>query len=429
MLLLAAPALFAQETTAPAAATQPLTLERAFEIAATQNPSIGRARAEIRAAEATRKGTLASVLPHIAITGAGIRNTEEVSFGSDSDARTILPQNDWNYRVTLNQPVYAGNRERKAYEQAKINVRNAGEGLRAAEDSILLRVAADYLGVVEGDDLIKVEQNNVTLAENRLKQARNLFEAGEVTKLEVLRGEAAVKAAQRRVAAAVQNRETAAGRLRIDLNLDQPITAVEPNINVPGGGNESDLIARAAANRPELRQAQNNVKIAQLEVQKQRGAYLPVVTADAAYIKQKSTFPSDSYGQGALRFTIPIWQSGEVGARVAVAKEREVQAKLALEEQQQGVREDVRKALLDLETAQTTLRLAQEQLQAAEAEYQQTFESYRAQEATSLDVQAAETNLADARRAVVTSKLDLDFAQLRVSYVTGNLKDAVLEGK
>jgi outer membrane protein len=420
----------AQEQTTPAnAVPEQLTLQQAFALAISQNPSIGRARAEINAAEATRKGTLASILPHVQFSGSAIRNTENVSFGSGDDSRTILPQNDWNYRITVNQPIYAGNRERRAYEQAKVNVLSAREGLRASEDGILLRVAADYLAVVQGEALVNVEESNVTLAGQRLKQAQNFFEAGEVTKLEVFRGEAAVKAAQRQRAAAVQLRDTAAGRLRIDLNVDRPVVASDPSVSLPSLTSESELIARAQANRPEVKQAENNLKIAKLEVQKQRGAYLPVLTADAAWIEQKSTFPADAYGQGALRLTIPIWQGGEIGQRIAVAREREEQAKLALQEQQQVVREDVRKALLDLQTAETTLGLAQEELQAAQAEYDQTFESYRAQESTSLDVQSAESNLADARRAVVTSTLDRDLARLRLSYVTGNLKDAVLEGK
>ena len=41
------------------------------------------------------------------------------------------------------------------------------------------------------------------------------------------------------------------------------------------------------------------------------------------------------------------------------------------------------------------------QLRSAEAEYQQVADLYRSQEVTSLDIQSSETNLNDARRAVV----------------------------
>src|SRR6185436_9846938 len=87
--------------------------------------------------------------------------------------------------------------------------------------------------------------------------------------------------------------------------------------------------------------------------------------------------------------------------------------------------EDVRKALVDLRAAETSLGLAREQLAAAEAEYQQSFELYRAQEATSLDVATSEASLADARRAVAEETLNRDLAGLRVWYAAGALKEAV----
>ncbi|HEV2721991.1 MAG TPA: hypothetical protein VG323_18365, partial [Thermoanaerobaculia bacterium] len=66
-----------------------------------------------------------------------------------------------------------------------------------------------------------------------------------------------------------------------------------------------------------------------------------------------------------------------------------------------------------------------EQLTAAEAEYVEAFERYRAQEATSVDVAASEASLADARRAVAAETLNRDLSQLRVWYAAGALKDAV----
>lgn len=314
----------------------------------------------------------------------------EVSFGGGSDARTILPQNEWNYRITVSQPIFAGLREQRAYQQAKLGTENAREGVRAAEDQTLARVASDCLGVVEGDALITVEQRNVALAESRLTQSKNFYEAGEVTRVDVLRAEAAVKGAQRRLAAAEQLRDTAAGRLRIDLAMDGPITVADPAIGAETLPGEEALIRRALTERPEIDQAQNNIRIAQLEVSKQRGAYLPVITADAAYIQQKSTFPSDSYGQAAIRFSIPIWQGGEVAARIDFAKRQEELAMQTLAELEQVVREDVRKALLDLRAAETNRALAADQLAAAEAEYEQTF-----------DLQAAESSLMEARRAAM----------------------------
>jgi outer membrane protein len=177
--------------------------------------------------------------------------------------------------------------------------------------------------------------------------------------------------------------------------------------------------------RPDVAVAQNNIRIAELEVKKQRGAYFPVVTFDAGFIDQKAAFPASRYGYGAFRFSVPIWQSGQVSSRIATAKEREQQARLVLEDAKTAAREDVHRAITDLHAAGTTLQLAKEQLAAAEAEYAQVFELYRAQESTSLDLASSEVSLAEARRAVAAETLNHNLAQLRVWYAASAIKEAV----
>jgi len=414
------------EEAPPPPGTIALTLEQAFARALDANPSVLRANEEVGAAIAVKRGTLASILPHLTLTGATTRNDREVSFGSGSDQRTILARNDWNYRFTLSQPVYAGNRERRAYEQTKIAVKSAEQSVEAAREQILLRVASDYLAVVEGDALVVVEKQNEDLASKRLDQAKDFYEAGEVTKVDVLRAAAALRAAQRQVTAAEQARETAAGRLRIDLNLDGPVKVSDPKLEPGEMPTEAELLEKAEASRPELAQARNLVESARLEVRKQKGKYLPVVTANATWVKQRSGFPASSYGQASLNFTVPLYQSGEVGAAVAAAKHKLRESEFALDEARQTVREDVRKALLDLDSAKKSLVLANQQLEANTAEYRQIYEMYRAQEATSLDVDLAETNLTEARRAVVASTLDRALASLRVWYAAGSLEDVTM---
>jgi outer membrane protein len=418
-------ALTALVSTAADAQTK-LTFDGALRRALEVNNTIDRTREEIDIAESNRRFLLSAVLPKITLTGDLTRNSIEQSFGGDGeDSVTILPRNDWAYRVVLSQPIFAGRRELRAYSQAKIGIENAREQTRAAEDSILLRVASNYLAVVNADRRVEVERRNIELAEKRLVQAQAFYEAGEVTKVDVFRAETAQKAAQRQVAVANQQREHAVAQLRSDLDLDGTVEVVTPEQPLPALPSESDLISRATTSRPDIDIAENNVRIAALEVQKQRGYWLPTVSFDGGFIQQKTPFPASQYSYGAFRFNVPLFQSGEVYARVAAAKSREKQAGYDLEEAKLVAREDVRRALADLRSAETGMQLATEQLQAAQAEYDQAFDLYRAQEATSLDVATSETSLADARRAVAEETLNRDLAELRVWHAAGALKDAV----
>lgn len=404
-----------------------LTFDEALRRALEVNNTVERARYDIDYAEAEKSGLLSAVMPRITLQGNLTRNSISQTFGGGEEGEefTILPRNDWAYQIVLSQPIFAGRRELRAYSQAKIGIENAREGAQQTEDGVLLRVASSYLAVVNADRRVAVERSNIELAEKRLAQAQAFYEAGEVTKVDVFRAETAMKAAQRLLAVAVQQREHAAAQLRIDLDLDGPVEVVPPDKNLPALPPVDSLIARAITSRHDVDIAENNVQIAKLEVSKQRGFWLPTVTFDGGLINQKTPFPADRYSYGALRFNVPLFQSGEVFARVAGAKSREKQAELALGEAKLSAREDVNRALADLRAAETGLQLAKEQLEAAQAEYEQAFELYRAQEATSLDVATSEQSLADARRAVAEETLNRDLAELRVWYAAGSIKEAV----
>lgn len=411
----------AQDLTAPA-----LTLRDAINRALAANPAALRARSEIDFARTQTRFLRSSILPQVEFYGSSSLNDREVRFGGETDGTTILPSNDWNYRVVLSQPIYAGGRELKTLRQSRLNEQTARESLRGREEGLILQTATNYLGIVQGDELIAVERKNLELAERRRKQATDFFEAGEATRVELLRAETAIKAAQRRLAAATQFREASAGRLQLDLASDAPVGATEPTLALPAIPSEEELIRQAEAARPELRQAAFGAEIASLEVAKQRGRYLPTITADASYTRQKVQFPADEFAALTFNVYVPIWSSGAIGAQVSQARDREKQAQTVVEETRRAIREDVQLALLDLRTAETSLALAREQLAASEAEYEQTFELYQAQEATSLDLEASESSLADARRAVVTVTLDRELAQLRVWRAAGGLKSVVV---
>jgi outer membrane protein TolC len=408
-----------------ASAPMRLTLQEALRRALTDNPTLGRSRLEVNALQSQVDVTFSSILPKIGFQGNLTRNDQEVSFGDGEDSRTILAENDWSYRLTLSQPVYAGNRERKAIKQARLNVDIARQGVADTEEQLILNVAASYLAVVQAEELLAVEQRNLELARRRRDQAQIFFEAGETTRVDVLRADADTKEAERRIAAARQTREAAVGNLRLALAVEGPIEVAPPGDFLPALPGEAALVSEAESNRPEVAQALANQEIARLEVGKQKGAYLPLVTADGAWIKQRAAFPTDQYGQLSLRMSVPLYSSGELKGRIVIAQERQRQAELRVQEVRQAVREQVRQALVDLETAGASLQLAREQLTAAEAEYEQATELYRAQELTSLEVESAETSLADARRAVTNSELDRSLAELRAWAAAGLLKKTI----
>ncbi|HSS75493.1 MAG TPA: TolC family protein [Thermoanaerobaculia bacterium] len=424
LLSLLSPAARAQEP------SPVLTIQMALRRALEANASTATARSQVATSQAQVRQLKRSILPHVDLESAVTHNSQEVAFDVNGFRATILPRNDWNARLIFSQPIYAGARELKALRQARLGVTSAEAGLRSAEDMVLLSTAANYLGIVQGQALADVEQKNLELAGRRRKQAQAFYEAGEQTKVDVLRVETDTKAAERALAAALQSRDIAASRLRLNLALDQvseaPLQVAAPDLKFPTLPPAETLVAQAQANHPSVQQADLALQIAQLESSKQQAARLPTVRAEGNIVDQRTSFPASQTASLAIKLTMPIFDSGEISAKVAVAREHQRQAEIALAEAKRQVREDVLQALLELKTAEKDLALAKEQLAAADAEYAQSFELYRAQEATSLDLQTSEAALASSRRAVVNGTLNRDLAELNVWSAVGTLKNLIL---
>ena len=401
----------------------PLTLSEAFARATASNLTLERARRELPAADAQRKAMLAALLPKVSV-GANLGlNSTEVSFGDPPDEALVLPKKDWDYRVVATQPLFAGLREKRAYDQAKLAVKGAAETGRGAEEDVLLQVASAFSAAASAKALVEVEARNVALVEQRKKQAKDLYEAGETTRVDLLRAEADGKAVEERLVTARQLLEEALGRLRVALALDGELDVDVESALLPALPPGTELLASALA-RADVKQAELALESASLEVKKQQGAHLPVVYAEGGWIQQKRAFPVSEYAYGALRFGLDVFRGGEVVARVAQARERETQARLALEELRRTAKEEVRVALHAVEAARARVRLADERLVAAQADYDQTFDQYRSQLLTALDLSSAETSLADARRGRISARLGLFLAEVRTFHAAGVLAPA-----
>jgi outer membrane protein len=404
-----------------------LTLDLALARALEANPALAGSVAQVDAAAARRRATFSLVLPKISATGNYRFNSDEASFGSGPGERPILPSEDWQTRLNLRQPIYAGRRELRSYQQSGVAVEQAESTVADLRQQLIFSVVADALALLEAEDQIEVEGKNLELVRARRQQADDFFAVGEVTEVEVLRAESAIKAAERQLVLARGSREKAVGRLRRSLALEGEINLLAHGALVPLLPPEQVLLVEAQS-RPMLEQARLGVEIAELEVKKQRGASLPVIFLEGSWIEQRSAFPTDSYGFLALNVDVPIFQGGELRARVAEAEAKREAARRQLEDLERAVSEEVRAALVDVGTAEELALLSEQELKVAERAHAQAFELYRAQESSALDLEVSEQSLIEARRRVTGAARAVERARLTVLATAGLLESTFLSG-
>ncbi len=191
----------------------------------------------------------------------------------------------------------------------------------------------------------------------------------------MLRAEADTKAAQRRLAEAQRQRDQSESRLRVDLALDQPIRVGPPGAVFPSCRPRPPCSSRRSAGARRWRRPTWRSRTPGWRSASSAAVYFRSSPRAAPTSPSAPPFRPTADGQFSLNFNVPIFDSGEVKARVAVAREQELQAELQLAETRQGVREDVRRALVDLNAAEASLVLARDQLTASDAEYAQAWTS------------------------------------------------------
>src|SRR4029078_6985551 len=94
------------------------------------------------------------------------------------------------YGVQLSETLFNGFQNLNAVREAKSNVQAGRENLRNIEQSTLLEGVRAYVNVVRSTATVRLRENNVEVLTETLKQTKDRFDVGEVTRTDVAQAEA-----------------------------------------------------------------------------------------------------------------------------------------------------------------------------------------------------------------------------------------------
>src|SRR5262249_523208 len=129
--------------------------------------------------------------------------------------------------VQANQTLFNGFQTANRTRAAEGQVSGAREALRVMEQTILLNAATAYMAVLRDTANREVQRSNVRVLEETLKQTRDRFNVGEVTRTDVAQAEAQLASGQSSELAAESTLTTSKANYR-------QIIGVEPANLAPG---------------------------------------------------------------------------------------------------------------------------------------------------------------------------------------------------
>ncbi|MDQ2688152.1 MAG: TolC family protein [Armatimonadota bacterium] len=297
--------------------------------------------------------------------------------------------------------------------------------LQRVANETALSAKSTFFNVLRYQDQVAVQQEQVNFATENLRIAQARFNAGAAAQFDVVTAQTSLANAQNQL---IQAQNTVALTEENLNNLlavpqDEPLTLQTPPLPAPQTPAPAQVLQTAYANRPELRQADNNIVIAQRLIKLSGASLKPTLgLVGSAGYGGPSTVTSDgkheTFSLSAV-LGIPLSDGG-------TTRSRERSARIDLETQtvtrsqlRSNVELEVRQALSNLSTAQaritaTTQGVAQgrEAVRLAQVRYQNGI-------GTLLDVTNAQANLAVSRTNLSGAQYDYQTALAQLTRAEG----------
>jgi outer membrane protein len=424
------------------------TVESALVQAYQNNPSLNAQRAAVRVTDENVPQALSGYRPRVSLNMSGgeqsisTLNKVPSPLNSTAPLRAPLPlydpaiytkQSGYNATygggATVTQTLFNGFQTSNRTRVAEAQVLAARATLRVTEQQVLLNAVTAYMNLLRDTAILDLQRRNVEVLQEQLRQTRDRFNVGEVTRTDVAQSESRLAAGRSQVLSAEANYKSSAATYRQVIGVDPgrltagtPVDRFSPRIL-------NEAIDFSGATHPAVVTAQFNVDAAVLAVKVAEGALYPSVSLQGNVQKNFMVGLNgiESYNASVLgQVSVPIYQGGAEYSAIRQAKETLGQRRLDLDTQRDQVRQLVVQSWGQLEAAKANIDATNSQVQAAEIALNGVREEARVGQRTTLDVLNAQQELVNARVALVTAQRDRVVASYTLLSAVGRLAPEVL---
>jgi outer membrane protein TolC len=412
-----------------------LRLQDCLDLALRQNPTILKAREEIRRNQGVVVEVRAQAVPQVTASGS----YQQVAKSTlDSIPVPGFPsvfgnqEQPWTAQIQVSQLVYAGGRVNAALRAAKLSDQIAALGFQSAVADTILDVRKDFYQILLDVALVDVREQSVTLLEEQLHDAQSRFDAGTVPRFNVLRAEVELENAKPPLIRAQNDlrisKESLVKLLAIDAanqtNAFTPINFEGKLVYEHRDWELATALEQALQRRPELLSAERQIHVAEANVQVASSGYKPQASVFGNYGWHDYSFTNrlDDTREGWILGANVSWALFDgmlTRGKITEARAQLQEANLDYADTRRQVELDVRQAYSDylqtlelIEAQKKTVEEAEESLRLAEARF-------RAGTGTQLDVLSAQTALTEARSNEIQALHDYNVAIATLERVTG----------
>lgn len=432
----------------PAAAQSPadtldLNLDDALAIARGANPALLRAENELGLNGVHARATwLGQVVPQLTVnllqTGysGSLQRQATDFFGQPIEN----PESSWSYYSNTRQGFSLNWRiQGLSFLDARARQRQTSRGralaLSNADAALRTEVQSEYWTALEQRQLLEVELDLLEGRQRDLEAAERRYSLAQATRVDVLQAEFALE--QQR--AAIQSQRSAYEQALLTLRTtlgEVDLGAIRPDeptlpVFAPALLDEATLVARALGENPQVRTAEAGVDGARIGVSEATQWKWPELSIGYNWGQFRQTREAEAlfdvgYDDDRMTSSFSVSLSVPFFNNYFQNRYSESQARVALQNEQESLKEtrlqaewEVRSQLIQLRNQHETLRLAERSLAIAEEALRLAREEYRIGTRTFEQLQDAVEQEVGSRRQVITSRFGFVDALIALESAVG----------
>lgn len=388
-----------------------LTLDEAIILAKENLPSYKASLIRVKSTEALYSASLSPYLPSLD--------------ASASDGRIFTSAGEFktrNYTLALSYTLFDWGNRKANRDISRLNLNVSREDLKKNLLDLEFNVKVAFYTVIAQKDALEQRKIQLQDAQKDYEVADGRYTFGVAKLSDVLQSSVRLEQAKFNVIQSEGDFKKALSELNSltgkPLESEYDIQgSLEQDIRIPDISNLYDVTLL----RPEVKQAQNAVKIAENNRSIIRSTFLPAFSVTSSYIKTDGNRIGTSFEEEKTTTLNATWNIFELG-KFFRFRSSEFEKNVSLENLNELKRQlllDVQKTFEDFRTSLNKLKVAQQQLKQAEYNYSQAFGEYKVGKADILSLVQAESLLASAREQLVSSRLNLMLSKALLERVSG----------
>lgn len=331
--------------------------------------------------------------------------------------------------------VTAGTFFRTPVKRAQAGEALAEARLEVARRGLAVTVTQRYYALVSAEHRYATAQQAVATAQRFLDIAQRQQNLGQVAQSDVIKADISYQQQQLGFRDAMLQMENTRLALAVLLfpTLNQNFTVVDDLSVAPGLPPFPDVRTMAERGNPDLRAANEALRVAQQEVSGARQAFLPTLTYDLVYGIEANQFALHSVAVAqpelgvlpnpgyfvTFNLAVPIWDWGTMRSKLHQSRARQTQAEVELSQTQRVIVSNLYSFYNEALAARANADSAQHVAELAAESLRLTNLRYEAGESSALEVVDAQNTLVQARDGYDAALTRYRVALAQLQTVTG----------